>query len=53
MRDESPENLEYWRIRDRIVDVGACCDAGVRVYCFCRASSKCPIHGEICIGSHD
>lgn len=47
------EQQEYWSVRDRIESDGTCCEHGTRVHCVCRAASTCPIHGAICIGSHD
>lgn len=31
----------------------ACCEQAVRVFCVCRASYKCPVHGQTCHGSHE
>jgi hypothetical protein len=47
------EQQEYWSVRDRIEGGGTCCEQGARVHCVCRAASTCPVHGSICIGSHD
>jgi hypothetical protein len=30
-----------------------CCERARLVECVCRASYKCPMHGQHCHGSHD
>ena len=35
------------------IDGMACCSLAERRQCVCVASFECPIHGNMCIGSHD
>lgn len=34
-------------------DHRACCVYAQKVFCVCEASFECPLHGHMCIGSHD
>ena len=49
----TPEHREECEIRDRVGSGGTCCDRGERVHCVCRGSVNCPVHGLVCVGSHD
>ncbi len=44
---------EYRMMLDRVSCGGLCCPQGERQSCVCRGSCMCPVHGLICIGSHD
>lgn len=39
--------------RHRVGARELCCEEGKRVHCVCRASVTCPVHGTICVGTHD
>ena len=45
--------LSWYERHERIEAKQKCCDLGVRVPCVCRVSVKCPVHGTICVGTHD
>jgi hypothetical protein len=52
MRTEC-KRLSYWEFVNRIHTRGSCCEKGLRVHCVCRVSIRCPVHGSICVGTHD
>jgi hypothetical protein len=46
------ENDRY-RVLWRMSNFETCCELGVKVSCVCRVSCRCPVHGDLCFGSHD
>jgi hypothetical protein len=53
MRTDETKEESRWQLESRIRSSGRCCDQGKRVHCVCMVSLRCPVHGLICIGTHD
>ncbi len=53
MKKLQHEHLSHSQRHFRVTTEGTCCEMGVRVHCICRVSVRCPVHGSICVGTHD
>ncbi len=54
MRADSTKTFRSWYERHAGIEFARrCCELGVQVPCVCRVSVKCPVHGVICVGTHD
>jgi hypothetical protein len=55
LKETNRIELTRWQHEDLILysSKRVCCDQGKRVHCVCRVSVTCPVHGSICIGTHD
>ncbi len=52
MKDKQ-KDMSHAEKRFRISNFDTCCEQGVRVHCICRISIRCPVHGSMCVGTHD